>query len=298
MYRIKKGIKNAFGCLMSHDYSSEETIFVAGTGRSGTTWVGEVLASQIGYTLIDEPFNVGPNLNWRPAEFGFEKVNYWANGHSKSLEEYVMSVARGKELQVPWHKFKYLIRSDGYVVKAVLINPCFADILSITGAEGVFVVRHPCGVVSSQIRHPGWSHFSKESRDLPQSVVERYPHFREVFESVSSQEELLAFWWAVENIIPLDEPKPYPWHMVAYESLVSRPIIEFKKIIEKIKNVEVKNKKLKKDVGKVSKSTKEYSKPQARNPKVVWKNRLEDNQIDRIVEVVTRCGFDQWELFR
>ncbi len=297
--RVWRASKNVFGGIRSLWHSPSHTLFVAGTGRSGTTWVAEVLSKQTNYTFVNEPFNVGPNLKWKPAEYGFKKVNYWPDGGGQNEREYVRQIVRGRELHLPWHQFNPVrfFKSDGYVVKAVLINPCFAEILEMTGAPGIFVVRHPCGVVSSQRNHPGWSHFSKDSRSLPEEVIRDYPKFKVVFESVSSRVELLAFWWAVENIIPLSLQHPHPWELVSYESLVREPLKGFGRLIKHVDGEALSLKQLKRDVQKPSSSTKEYSKPE-QSPDCVWKERLSPEEINTICRVVERCGFEKWELFK
>lgn len=293
-----KKIKNLIGRLASKWRSKNKTIFVAGSGRSGTTWVAEVLSKQLDMTLIDEPFNVGPNMNWKPAKHGFRKVNYWPNGGCQEEKKYVQKIANGKELHLPWHRFNMvrLLRSDGYIVKTVLVNPCFAEILELTESPGIFLIRHPCGVVSSQRNHPGWAHFSKESRSLPPELIRDYPRFDAAYDSISSQLEVLAFWWAVENIIPLRGQHPHPWELVSYESLVRNPVVEFSRLIENVSGESLSLKQLRRDIQKPSSSTKEYSQP-GQNPASVWEERLSPEEVDTIYRVVEKCGFEKWELF-
>lgn len=296
--RIKKIIINLLGTVASIGYDRCDTVFVSGTGRSGTTWVAEVLSKQMNFTLVNEPFNVGPNQEWRPSEFGFEKVNYWPQSIDKECKKYINNVAFGKELHLSWGDFDPLefATSNGYVVKAVLVNPCFAKVLKVTGSPGVFLIRHPCGVVSSQQNHPGWAHFSKQSRKLPAEVARDYPRFEAVFNSISSQLEVLAFWWAVENIIPLRTPRPHPWELVSYESLVRDPVGEFARLIESVDGESPSLKQLKRDVQKPSSSTREYSQP-GKSPTSIWKERLSPKEVDTIYRVVEECGFERWDLF-
>ena len=166
-------------------------VLVTGMARSGTTWVGKMLASGDA-RYIGEPLNVDyPGVfglgvhHWyedvaaRDAVFQ-RRLRFWCCGGFDALDQ-LKSVQRpadvlrvGKRYVEHLHR---LLGATGVVVKdpyAVLSLPWFAE----NGFSVVVVVRHPLAVVGS-MKALGWSVDPANFLSQPQLMQTALAEFRE-----------------------------------------------------------------------------------------------------------------------
>ncbi len=74
------------------------------------------------------------------------------------------------------------------------------------------LIRHPCAVVSSQLR---WgANVDKRQFFVPPGLLDDFPHLERVFDRLKSREEVLAFEWAIQQVPALSYAQPYPWLIV------------------------------------------------------------------------------------
>lgn len=153
------------------DLAGRRAILLTGMPRSGTTWVGRILAAggELGY--INEPFNLAVS----PGSFRVPAAHWYAYVTAETESEFLPALVRGLQFDYPlarelrrcrnrtdlhhtlksWREFA---RSRGRrpLVKephAVFSVEWFVERL---GSDVVFMVRQPLAVVSSWKRL-GWS---------------------------------------------------------------------------------------------------------------------------------------------
>ena len=102
---------------------------------------------------------------------------------------------------------------------------------------------------------------------------------------------MLAATWALDYYIPLSSPKPHPWLLVSYESLVRNGVEEIRRIFSVI------------GMDMPSKSLLQLQTPSATthldspimygdDPLMGWYKRLDKDQIKRILNVTAAFGLD------
>jgi hypothetical protein len=207
-------------------YDMRDTIVIASTGRGGSTWLTEIVATLPGYTVLWEPLHLGNNPECE--EYGFGWQNYIPPGtEAPRRREYLRRILTGANLStsiltsLEFRPLRLLRPGGGYIAKFVNVNMMLPWLMETFPVSGVLMIRHPCAVVASQMRHGAWDHVAKDNMTVPEGLFEEHGHLESVFSDIQTQEEVLAFEWAVQTYIPLSSSRPHPWFLTTYEELVS-----------------------------------------------------------------------------
>lgn len=210
-----------YGRLRSIDYDISNTIVMTGSPRSGTTWLSEVLHTIPRSCILHEPIN--PNavsevnalgLGWRP---------YIApEADWPEAEEFMMRVLTGQVLNSHTARrasLAEILRNERWIVKFVRASRLLRWMTEkFPIRTPILLMRHPCAVVASQMRHPAWSPTASPLVDS--RFLGAYPWVSDILADIETLEEVLAATWCMDYFAPLSTPKPHPWLLVTYEKLV------------------------------------------------------------------------------
>lgn len=296
---IDEGVRGLGNCLLqaygnwrAERYDVGETIVVACTGRGGSTWLAQIIASLPRHHLLWE------QLHWRTnpecQDYGFGEPLYLTE-HRASFrhEQYVRKILSGRTLPSAINTSQYfrpwkLIWLRAYVAKLVTANMMLPWMVQTFGVRAVFMVRHPCAVVSSQLRHGAWDEVEKQFCNHPE-LFEEYPHLGTVYEGIRSKEEILAFNWAVQNFVPLVHSEPRPWITTTYEVLIDEGMTEVERIFKELGEKVPRNAKAKlRSPSETASANLSSSSEESQLKK--WKRHLSESQIDRILRIVQAVG--------
>ncbi len=226
-------------------------VFVTGTPRSGTTFVGTMLSLPLEVDYINEPFNPlsgMPGINqWyryvRPSLDTEEMQRYHAL--ARTIFDYDLKL-RGKvpEGDPPFRKLaKRVVGSRGpFYLRLAKLNPfhraavikdpignLLTEYLYIHfGVRPVIVIRHPASFIASLKRVNFWPSLSRLN-DQPHLMEDYFSDeaeflTREWSDPVSGA---AAFWRAVHKVL-LAQASKYPdWQVVTHEQLSQEPISTF-----------------------------------------------------------------------
>lgn len=213
-----------------------ETIVVCGVPRGGTTWLAEVLARVPGTLLINEPLE-----RHRALRAGFDfggRVRIPEDAEWPEVEAHLRRVLSGHYLRPGFFQRGHypVVAPSRVLVKFCRANrliPWFVRRYQVR--PPVLLVRHPCAVVSSQLRFGAWS-VERAPYPIPDG---RFPRFfdpyREILASLSLPEERLAARWCLDHIVPLRHPlHDKAWITVAYEALVRDGPRELSRIFSRL----------------------------------------------------------------
>jgi len=236
----------------NRDYRN--TIFLAGSGRSGTTWVSDVINYRDEYRYVFEPFHPGKVKTCkgfrrkqylrpedrreeflRPARIilsGALKNHYWA-GHLDS--RYIPLWRVRKNLR------KNKIRDWAYhldgrfdtgrrLIKDVRANLMLGWLrANFPEMPIILLLRHPCAVAHSRMEH-GWGplldHFLSQ-RELVEDFLEP---FENEMRAARTDFDRHVFSWCVENYVPLTQLRRGEVHLVFYENLCEDPEGEVRRL--------------------------------------------------------------------
>jgi hypothetical protein len=210
------------------------SIMVAGTARSGTTWLAELIASQVASRIMFEPFH----SRLVPAFSGFNYFQYMRPGdENEELLAYCRRVFTGairnrwidREVDhiLPTHRIIKEIRANLFLKWVHVRFPQVPLVL---------ILRHPCAVVSSRMQL-GWA----TDEDIEHFLIQP-PLVRDFLEdkldlvrSAQTPEEKHAVIWCVSYLVPLKQLAPGEVTLVSYERLRTQPEIELPRVFHGIR---------------------------------------------------------------
>ncbi len=288
---------DAYGAWRARRYDVEDTIVVACTGRGGSTWLAQIIAALPRHHLLWE------QLHWRTntecQEYGFGEPVYLTKERATSeQEQYIRRVLTGRTLPSAINTSRYfrpwdLIRVRAYVAKFVTANMLLPWMVEPFGVRAVFMIRHPCAVVASQMKHGRWDEVGKDFCEHP-ALFDEDPQLGRTFEGIRGTEEILAFNWAVQNILPLTQPQPAPWLTTTYEGLLENGMEEAARIFQSLG--EPVPDRAKPMLNRSSATTDDADDPHRNREQLTkWRDRLSETQIDQILRVVHDVGITVYD---
>ena len=209
------------------------SILVAGTARSGTTWLGDILASQIPSRILFEPFN--PDLV--PEYRGFHYFQYMRAGvENPELRAFARKVFTG-EIRNRWiDRQNERIHSGYRIIKEVRINLALKWMHdNFPEVPLLLLLRHPCAVVASRMEL-NWATDTDIQPFLsqPDLVTDHLAPFMDLIQTAKTDEEKHAIIWSISNLVPLKQFDPNEIKIVYYENLCTQPEIELPAIFAAI----------------------------------------------------------------
>ena len=197
-----------------------QAIPIVGSGRSGTTWLGEILSEIPGSALLFEPLHLKQVPEAAAAGFSWSAHvrpgTDWPQG-----EEYLKDVLRGN-LITEWTAKDMVLNPEHpptfIVAKFIRANRLLGWFCEcIPTRKPVLILRHPCAVVASQLREGSWN--NKPKPILP-SVYRDFPVFEKITREINTSEEVRAINWALDTFLPLAQGDLSKFILVTYERLV------------------------------------------------------------------------------
>lgn len=270
-------------------------VWIIGSGRSGSTWLTELMRSQQPYRILFEPFHSGyvpdahflkQHLYLRPGEIhpemeSLSKKIFTGNCNFKRVDMYNRS------------KFY-----SGLLIKDIYTN-LFAKWVheKYPGLKIIYLIRHPCEVAVSKYITRNFKWMEDPSVLLQQKNL--YQDYLKPYESlihkITSKEDYLLnqiMLWSVINFIPLKQFNRDDVHVVFYENLVAEPekcltgIFSYIYGEKKNEPISLHKHHISKPSSTVYYRDKEYTAP----PLNRWKNIFSKNQIDKCREILDEFG--------
>ncbi len=202
-----------------HPKDPARSILLAGSGRSGSTWVSDVINARNDLRTIFEPFHpqrvalcrhFPRRLYLRPDSAPAEYV--------EPIERILAGRIRGwpdAQNRCLWPRGR-LIK----VVRAQL----FLRWIAVRHPEValVYLIRNPFAVVASRLA-VRWRAPLRWFLEQPELVEDHLAPHRARLEAAESRFERHMLMWCVENFVPLRQFAAAPLYVLFYENLVSDP---------------------------------------------------------------------------
>ncbi|MDA3948002.1 MAG: sulfotransferase domain-containing protein [Spirochaeta sp.] len=204
---------------------SRRPIWVLGDGRSGTTWLFELINYHYRYRAFFEPFNPGPS---KPGvEVGLHRYLHPEESH-RDLEKHLADIFSGRfnEARRP--------NARSALYHRVLLKDIYANLFAhwahqrFPDVKIVLLIRNPFAVAASKLNVQHW--FPKSDLDLILSqerlvadhLREHLPLLHKVARKNDFVINKIAI-WAVINSVPLQQFGTDALHAVGYEDLMENP---------------------------------------------------------------------------
>ena len=210
-----------FGALhLDLDRDHRNSVFLAGSGRSGTTWVSEIINHSNGFRLIFEPFHPGEVRVFR----NFRRKQYLRPDDRR--EEYL---GAARKMLTGGIRSLWTDRFNRkFVVRRRLIKDIRANLLlgwmreNFPGMPIILLLRHPCAVAASRLAL-GWRDNLPETMEQEELVEDFLGPMEAEIRAARGAFERHLFSWCIENYVPLKQFGPGEIHLAFYENFVVRP---------------------------------------------------------------------------
>ena len=209
-----------------------EPIFLAGCGRSGTTWLSEVVNYNNDFRIIFEPLrhDIGPPVA--------RTLGYWPYlrpaDRPADLVSEVHDVLTGGFSSV-WSDRFGARDSSRLLVKEIRANFLLGWLrAAFPSMPMVFILRHPCAVAASELRL-GWTGWDEPMAALavrPDLVADHLEPFLDVIQGARSTFERRIVLWCIRNIVPLRQLARGDASVVLYERLLADPMGEMTPLLQ------------------------------------------------------------------
>lgn len=218
-------------------------VVILGFGRSGTTWLADIISRLLGKLVLFEPLH--PSVTDRSKELSYRRVI--AREDSLWLQQHILSVLERR------HRKPWLMRNH-VPVRIEDINPAFLDCLwqecTVVGFKEirlnllipwlvqqdfgsiVFVIRDPRAVVASILNRPNFWEFGWPgtydlfvSNVLDEPALAHHPVQRhaDFARSARLDVERIAILWALSHAIAIADCEKYGIPIIRYEDLYREP---------------------------------------------------------------------------
>lgn len=292
----------------------KKLLLVTGSPRSGTTWVGRMIAQSPSVQYIHEPFNISSQF----CACGV-KLNYWfyyiSKINEKTFFEHIEHSIKSPfslynllnlktELRIT-RRFRLL---SNYIMSLFTSKTIIKDPNALFSAEWlaeafnmdvVVIIRHPAAIVSSYKKlnwgHP-FSHFTKQPLLMEEHLN---PFEAEIIDFATNQRHMIdqaaLLWKLIYHVVLKYQNRHRNWIFMRHEDLARDPLRGFQKIFDKV-NLKFSDR-IKRRINEYSKNVAsiKIDDPYAikRNSKSTiseWKFRLTENEIKKVrdrVEMVS-----------
>ncbi len=259
-----------------------KTVFLAGSGRSGTTWLSGLMNHDSRYRQVFEPFHPGEVEDFR----GFGSKQYLRPGDRR--EEF-LEPARGAvtgRLRSGWTD-----RGGAIVARRRLVKDIRANLLlgwlaeNFPGMPIVLLMRHPCAVVSSRLAL-GWHDNLDETISQRDLVEDHLLPMETGMLAARDPFERHLFLWCIDNYVPLRQFPPGAIHLCFYEDLVRNPEPELRRLFAFIGrdfDEAVLGK-----LGRPSPTSRRGEGPSVDG----WRGRVDGGRLERSAEILGLFGLD------
>ena len=195
------------------------TVFLAGSGRSGTTWLSELIDHDGSYRRIFEPFHPGKVEDFR--RFGSKQYLRPTDGRGEFLHPARKVLGGG--LRSGWTDRGGALLARRRLVKDIRANLLLGWLAEhFSGMPIVLLMRHPCAVVASRLAL-GWMDNLDETMAQQDLVEDHLLPVEERIRAASDPFERHLFLWCIDNYVPLRQFSPGAIHLCFYEDFVLDP---------------------------------------------------------------------------
>lgn len=288
---LKSEFKNKLFTEFYIDLNSDykDAIFLAGTGRSGTTWISSIINYNNEYRYIFEPFysdRVSTVKNFRYRQY------LRPDNQAKEFILPTKQILSGKVRSNWTDRYNKRFISNKRLIKDIRANLLLSWIHNnFPSVPIILLLRHPCAVVNSHLKL-GWDNHIEELLEQAELIEDFLHPFKQNILEAQTDFEQQIFLWCIENYVPLKQFKKGEIHLAFYENFCECPREEIERLFSFLgkKFDESIFLNLKKPS---SMSTKESAVITGDSIVDSWRKHVTDEQLQRAIEIMSRFGLDK-----
>jgi hypothetical protein len=227
--RIRRGARVAArSCYIDAQPDAARSVFICGAGRSGTTWLADVVNHANDYLLLYEPFN---REQVRICSHFSLRQYLRPNDNDPTYLEPARKIFTGRIREGWVDQYNRRVISHRRLIKDVRSSLMLKWVRQhFPNMRIVFVMRHPCAVAISKVKLR-WG-LNLEDAFLSQSplMTDYLGSFESEIRGAQTDFEKHVVAWCIENFVPLKQLESDDVYFAFYEALVANPTIEFQRL--------------------------------------------------------------------
>ncbi|MGE0451431.1 MAG: sulfotransferase [Vicinamibacterales bacterium] len=262
----------------------DRTVLLAGSGRSGTTWIGNLIAHRHDYRVLFEPVHHQKVPEFRQ----FHNRQYLRPGDSDpTYLDPMTRLLRGR-IRHPWMDG----RNQNRYARKLLVKDIRTNLLLKWVAAQrpdiriILLLRHPCAVAASRVKL-GWGPFADAFLAQPAVMEDFLDPFRDLLETRRSAFVGNVVSWCAENYVPLKQFAGGGIHLCYYEHVLLEPAREVARLLTFV------GEPLPDDLGAVLSAPSDTNWNRSHQPLPAfdqWKNEVDAGDRDAAVRVLEQFG--------
>ena len=266
-----------------------QTVILAGTGRSGTTWVQEMINSQNDYRIMFEPFHskkVDLLNGWNYRQY------LRCNDRNDRFLRAATRILSG-QIRHQWvDQYSEMFYLRKRLIKDIRIQLILHWIkYNFPEIPIILLLRHPCAVASSKLKL-GWDTHLEDFLVQDELMIDFLGPFRKDVESARDPFDKHIFMWCIENYVPLNQFDNRDVLVVFYEHLCINPEKEFKRIMPFI-GATFSSKMLDIISTPSAQSQRDSAIVSGVDPVRSWRTVVDDEHVKRAIEILAIFGLQE-----
>lgn len=232
MARVIRKVRRPF--FIDHNNNLRGSVFLAGVGRSGTTWVSEIINYNDEYRYIFEPFH--PHRVRAVQDFAYHQYLRPSNRDPRFLQP-AGAILSGRIRNKWTDTYNRKIFSKKRLIKDIRANLMLKWLHdNYPEVPIVLMFRHPCAVANSWIKL-GWERESLGTRtnietclSQPELVEDFLEPYLDHLDRARDSFERNVFFWCIQNYVPLKQFHYGEIHLAFYEHFCDKPRDEISRL--------------------------------------------------------------------
>jgi len=270
----------------------ENKVWLIGDGRSGTTWVSNLINYDNYFKEVFEPFHpfLIPQMN-------FLRSHYYARPgiRNERLYDAIKLVFSGNFQHPRTDSNNSIIKYNGLLVKDIFAN-LFAKFVqeNFEDIKIILLIRNPFAVALSKFHKKHWHWINDPIKlfnqiDLKNDYLSDY---EDIILKVSEKNDFILnqiLIWSIIYFIPLQQFKSQQIYIMFYENIVTNPSYE---IIKLTNFIDKKFDNLPQDVIEKHSKVVGLNILNGTSPINSWMSELDSRKIDQGFKILERFGLD------
>lgn len=264
----------------------QQTVILAGTGRSGTTWVEEIINSRNDFRIMFEPFH----------QKKVDLVGAWnyrqylrCNDRNDKFLKPATSILRG-DIKNEWiDRFNRRVFSRKRLIKDIRAQLILKWIKhNFPEIPIILLLRHPCAVANSKLKL-GWDTHLHDFLVQDELMDDFLNPFKKELENAKNLFDKHIFMWCIENYVPLKQFNEGEILVVFYEDLCIEPQKEIERMFSFI-GEKFSSRILEKSTKPSALAQKDSAIVSGNDLISSWRKSISDDQIERAFEILNIFG--------
>ena len=231
----------------------DQPIVIAGFGRSGTTWLSDIMSKVLGGLVLFEPFHPAVfeeahNVCYQTHESQDQHlIHHWEKCHSgKILNPWLIRNHLKDPVEDTTEGFIRYLWKHSMVIgfKTIRTNHFLSFFHKSFDARIIYIYRHPLAVLSSLQGRPrfweefGWDwhahHFFSRALTPASFTTYKLDYLKKLKSQLRTKDETIIMMWCLSFILSMREVRKSSGWSVPYEQLYLDPYSEVKRMLNNI----------------------------------------------------------------